>query len=179
MLIADDTRLIKLILHITADEQLRRFRSRGRDRGHDAEDLDPSGALASDPGQRQAARQAGRAAHHGRSSFQMCRGIRVRSIRKCSKQRNRYWESPFQQMVYRPRRIRAPWRKFGASYRVPEGLSPRSSIGKAGIGSIRANREPGEFLVSLPSGRQRLLSAFSMAHCPTGSRRTPRWRSFL
>ena len=28
MLIADDTRLIKLFLHITADEQLRRFRSR-------------------------------------------------------------------------------------------------------------------------------------------------------
>ena len=31
MLIADDTRLIKLFLHITADEQLRRFRSRLND----------------------------------------------------------------------------------------------------------------------------------------------------
>ena len=78
MLIADGVRLVKLFLHITPDEQMRRFRNRlanplkrwklsyedfrqprpveglrDGDRGHDGEDLDAPRALASHPRQRQ------------------------------------------------------------------------------------------------------------------------------
>ncbi len=93
-LLADGARLVKLFLHITPEEQMRRFRARltdplkrwklsyedfrnrarwkdyeARDRGHDGEDILQARALASDTGQQQAVRPAGRIPHHRRPAI--------------------------------------------------------------------------------------------------------------
>ena len=97
MLLADGTRLVKLFLHITPEEQLRRFRARltdplkrwklsyedfrnrGRwqdyedgDRGHGGEDLDPPRAVARDSGEQQAVRSAGGFPRDRRPAVQRC-----------------------------------------------------------------------------------------------------------
>ena len=97
MLLADGMRLVKLFLHITPEEQLRRFRARltdplkrwklsyedfrnrghwqeyqDCDRGHGGEDLHPPRALASDPGEQQAVRPAGGTPRHRRPAVQGC-----------------------------------------------------------------------------------------------------------
>lgn len=89
VLLDSGIRLVKLFLHITPDEQVRRFRERlinplkrwklsyedfrnRRDRGHDPRDLDEGGAVVPDPVQQQALQPGRRDAHFGRSAGQGC-----------------------------------------------------------------------------------------------------------